>query len=213
MQRAIAESLLDIEAVTLRVDPPFTWASGRLAPIYCDNRLLLSHPERREQVAGAFAALLDERGWRPDVIAGTATAGIPHAAWLAQRTRLPMIYVRSAAKGHGKRGRIEGALGAGRSVVLVEDLISTGGSSLAAAEAIAEAGGRLLGVAAIFTYGLEVAARRFDEAGVALAPLTDFRTLMEVARDRGGLSAADKAILTDWQRDPAGWSAARGGAG
>ena len=210
--REVASTLMEIGAVALRLDPPFTWASGRLSPIYCDNRLLMSHPDKRRQVARAFVALIERSGWQPEVIAGTATAGIPHAAWVAELMNLPMVYVRGAAKGHGKGNRIEGSLEEGRRVVLIEDLISTGGSSLEAAAAITDSGGSLEGVAAIFTYGLTVAAGRFEEAGVALDTLTSFNVLMEVALAEGSLSAAQKAIIADWQRDPGAWSADRGGA-
>ncbi|MCP4199581.1 MAG: orotate phosphoribosyltransferase, partial [Proteobacteria bacterium] len=122
MERAIARSLLEIGAVSLKIDPPFTWASGRLSPIYCDNRLLMSYPERRKDVTKGFEAIIERQGWSPEVIAGTATAGIPHAAWLADRLGLPMVYVRGSAKQHGKGNRIEGVLEAGKKVVLVEDL-------------------------------------------------------------------------------------------
>ncbi|MFO8074304.1 MAG: orotate phosphoribosyltransferase [Polyangia bacterium] len=213
MDREIAGILLEIGAVSLRVDPPYTWASGRLAPLYCDNRLLMSHLQARARTTAGLAELLDGAGWRPEVIAGTATAGIPHAAWLSERMKLPMVYVRGSAKGHGKQSRIEGLLESGQSVVLIEDLVSTGGSSLEAAGAVTEAGGNLLGVAAIFSYELDAASRRFDEAGTPLATLTGFGALMDEALSRGRLSAADKAILADWRRDPAAWSAARGGEG
>lgn len=213
MERVIAGILMDIGAVSLRADPPFTWASGRLSPIYCDNRLLMSHPAERRAAAEGFARLIGERGWSPDVIAGTATAGIPHAAWTADLLGLPMIYVRGAAKEHGRENRVEGRLEPGARVVLIEDLISTGGSSLSAARAVIDAGGALQGVAAIFTYDLDVARRRFEEAGVALAHLTDFGSLMEEALARGTLSASEKAIVADWRRDPAIWSSSRGGAG
>jgi orotate phosphoribosyltransferase len=211
-ERAIARSLMEIGAVSLRAEPPFVWASGRLSPIYCDNRLLMSSPARRKEVARGFAELVDAQQWSPQVIAGTATAGIPHAAWLADLLDLPMVYVRGSAKGHGKGNRIEGRLDRKDRVVLIEDLISTGGSSLEAAGALVEAGAELLGVAAIFTYGLEVAARRFAEAGVPLATLTDFDQLMEEALAQGELTAAEKAIVADWKRDPGEWSASRGGA-
>ncbi len=213
MDREIAKILLEIGAVSLRVDPPYTWASGRLAPLYCDNRLLMSHPQARARTTAGLAELLEGAGWRPELIVGTATAGIPHAAWLAEKMKLPMAYVRGAAKGHGKKGRIEGLLESGQSVVLIEDLVSTGGSSLEAAGAVMEAGGNLLGVAAIFTYELDAASGSFDEAGTPLATLTGFGALMDEALFRGRLSAADKAILADWRRDPAAWSAARGGEG
>jgi len=119
MNNNIARILLDLEAVSLRIDPPFTWTSGRLAPIYCDNRLIMSDPASRKQVAAGFRALIEEKKFQPDIIAGTATAGIPHAAWLADLMDLPMVYVRGAAKGHGKQNRIEGRLETGRRVVLI----------------------------------------------------------------------------------------------
>ncbi len=212
MERVVASILMEIGAVALKADPPFTWASGRLSPIYCDNRLLMSHPGRRKEVAQGFVSLIEARGWNPEVIAGTATAGIPHAAWVADLMDLPMIYVRSAAKGHGKGNKIEGSLDKGRRVVLIEDLISTGGSSLEAAQGVLNAGGELQGVAAIFTYGLPIAAQRFEKASVDFATLTSFTVLMEEALSKGILSAAEKAIVGEWQRDPAAWSADRGGA-
>jgi orotate phosphoribosyltransferase len=213
MERAIARSLLEIGAVSLKIDPPFTWASGRFSPIYCDNRLLMSYPEKRQEVTRGFVTLIESRGWRPEVIAGTATAGIPHAAWLADHLGLPMVYVRGSAKQHGKGNRIEGMLEAGKRVVLVEDLISTGGSSIEAARGIVEAGGELLGVGAIFTYGLEKATVSFRDAGFAFATLTNFGVLMEQAIEMGSLSPEHKDVIADWQKDPAKWSLSRGGAG
>jgi orotate phosphoribosyltransferase len=212
MDREIARSLMEIGAVSLRADPPFKWASGRFAPIYCDNRLLMAYPDLRRRVAESFAAAVREQGWEPEIVAGTATAGIPHAAWLADLLDLPMVYVRGSAKGHGKGRRIEGLMDKGRRVVLIEDLVSTGGSSIDAAQALVDAEAELLVVAAIFTYGLPVAAARFAEAGIALTTLTSFDELMEEALSLGKLSAAHKAILADWQRDPSAWSAERGGA-
>jgi orotate phosphoribosyltransferase len=212
MERAIARILMEIGAVTLRADPPFQWASGRFAPIYCDNRLIMSHPEKRIAVAESFVRAIEARGWAPEVIAGTATAGIPHAAWVAHLMSLPMVYVRGAAKGHGKENRIEGALEKGRRVVLIEDLISTGGSSLEAAASLAEAGAALEGLAAIFTYGLHTAAKRFADARVELAALSSFGALMDESLAQGTLTAAQKAIIADWQRDPSAWSVQRGGA-
>jgi orotate phosphoribosyltransferase len=209
MDRSIARMLLEIGAVSLRFDPPFQWASGRLSPIYCDNRLLMSYPAFRRKVSEGFTALMRKSGFKPDVIAGTATAGIPHAAWLAERTNLPMIYVRGAAKGHGKQNRIEGALKEGQTVVLIEDLISTGGSSIAAAEGIVEAGGKLLGVLAIFTYGLDVATRKFKAAGIPLFALTSFEVMREEAEEMGLLKGEDAHVLSEWQRDPALWSETR----
>lgn len=212
MERTIAKILLDIGAVSLRVDPPFTWASGRLAPIYCDNRLLLSDPVRRRTVARALADLIERSGFQPEVIAGTATAGIPHAAWLADLLELPMVYVRAAAKAHGKENLVEGRLERGQKVVLIEDLVSTGVSSVAAAKGLVSAGAELLGVVAIFSYGLETAAERFGEAGIPYRTLTSFDVLLREALERGVLTPASKAILADWQKDPSAWSVTRGGA-
>jgi len=212
MERKVARILMEIGAVALRADPPFKWASGRYSPIYCDNRLLMSHPEERREVAAGFVSLIESKQWSPEVIAGTATAGIPHAAWVADLMGLPMIYVRGAAKGHGKENRIEGRLEEGRRVVLIEDLVSTGGSSIEAAQAVKDGGGDLLGVAAIFTYGLPVAAERFRAARIPVEALTAFNVLMDEALSQGILTASQKAIISDWQRDPGGWSAQRGGA-
>jgi len=213
MESTIARILLEIGAVSLRIYPPFTWASGRLSPIYCDNRMLMSYPQYRNKVARGFATLLEQKGYAPEVVAGTATAGIPHAAWLSNLLELPMVYVRGQAKQHGKESRIEGRLTAGQKVVLVEDLISTGTSSIGAAVALKESGAELLGVVAIFTYGLDVAEQRFAEADIPWAALTNFNALMADSLARGALKPADQAILTDWQKDPAAWSKVRGGAG
>lgn len=213
MKSDIAKILLEIQAVSLSADPPFTWASGRKSPIYCDNRLLMSYPEHRSTVSKSLERLIEEKGWRPEVIAGTATAGIPHAAWLAQRLDLPMVYVRGAAKGHGKQNRIEGRLDKGAKVVLIEDLISTGGSSIEAAQGVIDAGGELLGVAAIFTYGLDKAAKVFSETKIPCAALTDFPSLLEAAVSMGVVDEGSKQILASWREDPAAWSVQRGGAG
>ena len=212
MEEQVAKILLELNAVALSLDPPFTWASGRLSPIYCDNRLIISSPRHRKQVAASFVARIRAAGWRPDVIAGTATAGIPHAAWVADAMDLPMVYVRGAAKGHGKQNRIEGSLTAGSKVVLIEDLISTGGSSIEAARGVQEAGGDLLGVAAIFTYGLPRAKERFGQAQMDFVTLTDFNTLMAVAVAEGTLSPDDQQVIASWQVDPGAWSTQRGGA-
>ncbi len=213
LKNEIAEILLDLQAVALSLDPPFTWASGRLSPVYCDNRLIISNPEKRITVAKGFADSIKSAGWEPDVIAGTATAGIPHAAFVAHLMNLPMIYVRGANKSHGKQNRIEGLLKEGQKVVLIEDLISTGKSSIEAGEGVKNAGGTLLGVAAIFTYGLPVATKRFKDAKMSYNTLSDFKTLMKVSRERNTLSKEETDIITNWQIDPADWSKQRGGLG
>ncbi|MBN2242395.1 MAG: orotate phosphoribosyltransferase [Acidobacteria bacterium] len=209
MNREIARILLELKAVSLRIDPPFTWTSGRLAPIYCDNRLIMSDPPRRKLVAAAFISLIEEKGLVPDVIAGTATAGIPHAAWIADRMSLPMVYVRGEVKGHGKQNRIEGRLEAGKRILLIEDLISTGGSSVSAAQALADAGGGVIGVLAIFTYGLDAAQKAFHDAGIPCYTLTSFDVLAREAAESGRLDESDLRILAEWQKDPALWSEKR----
>lgn len=206
--RRLARHLLDLEAVVLRPDDPFTWASGLRAPIYCDNRLTLAAPAVRRFIAEQFADRLRARGLAPDVIAGTATAGIPHAAWLADRLDLPLVYVRSKPKAHGRGNQIEGRLASGQQVVLVEDLVSTGGSSLEAVEALRAAGAKVPLVLAIFSYGLPVAAERFARSGVPLETLATFETLLDEAAASGDLSDEALRRLRVWQHDPQAWSEA-----
>lgn len=203
----VARELLDIEAVSLQPDEPFTWSSGLVSPIYCDNRRTLSHPPVRRAIADGFTDLVRSQGLMPVTIAGTATAGIPHAAWLAERLDAPMVYVRSRAKGHGQGQRIEGAdLGTQNDVVIVEDLISTGGSALDAVSAVRETGATVRGVLAIFSYGFDRAATAFEDADVPLSVLTNFHVLLEVARAEGRLSDAGRAVLDAWRSNPEAWS-------
>ncbi len=209
--RDIARDLLRIGAVTLRPADPFTWASGRLAPIYTDNRLTLSHPDVRQRLVEGFVTLA-ERAGNAAAVSGTATAGIPHATLLADRLGLPLSYVRSSAKGHGKGNKIEGRIEPGERVLVVEDLVSTGGSVIDAVEAIRDAGGVVQTVLAVFTYGLDAAADAISDAGFTLRTLTDFPALLDVAQASGEISAGDLAALEDWRRDPEAWSRARGGA-
>lgn len=209
-RQQIALDLLILGAVTLRPNNPFTWASGLKAPIYCDNRLTMGDVSVRRRLTDGFQALIEEHTLAPDVIAGTATAGIPHAAWLAERTGLPMIYVRSKAKGHGRENLIEGmltrgALAEGRRVVLVEDTISTGSSSLAATKALQDAGADVAAVLAIYTYGFENAGKAFDEHGLSLYTLTDYDALIEAAADMKRLNTEDVATLRAWRSNPEGW--------
>ncbi|MFE4569065.1 orotate phosphoribosyltransferase [Paenibacillus chitinolyticus] len=204
-EREIAASLLKIGAVALRPHEPFTWTSGIKSPIYCDNRLTMSHPEIRDAIAEAFAAKIRSEYSQAEVVAGTATAGIPHAAWVAQKLGLPMIYVRDKAKGHGKQNQIEGALAAGQKVIVIEDLISTGGSSLKAALAVNEAGGQALGVLAIFSYQLDKGIQAFAEAGIPLDTLTNYSRLLEVAVEQGAIAQNDLELLRSWRQDPASY--------
>mgnify|MGYP006278063311 CR=1 FL=1 len=214
--RTIAEEGLEIGAIKLDPDSPFQWASGYRMPIYNDNRMFLFHPSVRRTIAGGLAEVVRERGMGPEVIAGTATAGIPHGALLADLMALPFIYVRDKPKAHGLKNRIEGLdadsdLG-GRRVVVIEDLVSTGGSSARAVEAVREAAGECEWCVSIFSYGLE----RADEAFASLDPpcrytsLLTFPVLLDVARSGGFLTSDQIALLQDWRRDPFGWGEKNG---
>ncbi|MDR4946323.1 orotate phosphoribosyltransferase [Neobacillus cucumis] len=206
MKHLIAEKLLEINAVALKPEEPFTWTSGLRSPIYCDNRLTLSYPEVRKAIASGLKQLIQDHFPGTEVVAGTATAGIPHAAWVSDLMDLPMCYVRSKAKGHGKGNQIEGKAEAGQKVVVVEDLISTGGSVVTAVNALKEAGCEVLGVVSIFTYGLEKGKQVFEEEKITSFSLTDFSTLIEVAIDKGYVSAENQESLLEWSKDTAAWS-------
>ena len=201
----IANDLLVLGAVTLRPNNPYTWASGMKAPIYCDNRLTMGDVAVRRRLTEGFEALIENHGYSPDVIAGTATAGIPHAAWLAERLELPMVYVRLKAKDHGRENLIEGSLKEGGRVVLVEDTISTGGSSLAAVRALREEGADVVAVLAIYTYGFEKAVSAFEEDGVPLHTLTDYDALIKSAAGMKRLNDEDVETLRAWREDPESW--------
>ncbi len=192
-----ARLLREAGAVEIRTDPDqwFTWASGKRAPIYCDNRLLMSYPEARAAVADGLVAAIRERFTDVEVIAGTATAGIPHAAWVAERLERPMVYVRGSAKGHGREKRVEGRPLAGERVVLIEDLISFGGSSGSAVEALIAEGGKVIGVQAIFSYGFPAAAARLEALGVPWQTLTSYDALLE---DLALEPEAERTLL-DWR--------------
>jgi orotate phosphoribosyltransferase len=202
MKQKIAEHLLTIGAVFLKPNEPFTWSSGIKSPIYCDNRLTLSYPEVRKDIAAGLAKLIEEHYPEVDVIAGTATAGIPHAAWVSDVLNAPMCYVRSKAKEHGKGNQIEGKATVGQKVVIVEDLISTGGSVITCVEALRAAGCEVLGVVSIFTYELEVGKERMKEANVKNVSLSDYTTLTEVAKEKGIISEEELTKLTEWRKNP-----------
>jgi orotate phosphoribosyltransferase len=202
LPREIAKSLLEIEAVALRPNEPFTWTSGLKSPIYCDNRLTMTYPAIRDLIAEGFAAVIRERYPNAEVIAGTATAGIPHAAWVAQKLGLPMAYIRDKAKGHGKQNQIEGRIEAGQNVVVIEDLISTGGSSLKAAIAVQEAGANVNAVLAIFSYQFAAATDAFANAGIPLETLSNYSALIEVAAEIGKVKPSDIETLQSWRENP-----------
>lgn len=198
----VAKALLDIKAVELRPQNPFIWTSGLRSPIYCDNRLTISYPEVRDLIAEGLAQLIQEKYGDVDVIAGAATAGIPHAAWVAQKLNKPMIYVRSSAKKHGKGSMIEGVLREGQTVVVIEDLISTGGSVLTCVEGVREAGGNVVGAAAIFTYEFQKAVDNFAAAGVPFATLSNYSALLPIAVEAKYVSEADLELLKKWKEAP-----------
>ncbi|MFB6273176.1 MAG: orotate phosphoribosyltransferase [Salinibacter sp.] len=209
--QSLASALLDIDAVALRPHDPFRWSSGLRAPIYCDNRRTLAHPPVRRAIAEGFADIVRTQGGGGLTVAGTATAGIPHAAWLAERLDVPMAYVRSEAKGHGQGRRIEGArLTSGDEGFVVEDLISTGGSALDAVSAVRDRGATVRAVLAIFSYGLDAAATAFAEADVERHVLTTFPVLLDVARREHELSDEAVSLLENWRDDPEAWSRKHG---
>ncbi|ODJ60285.1 orotate phosphoribosyltransferase [Brochothrix thermosphacta] len=201
-----AKHLLEIEAVFLKPEEPFTWASGIKSPIYCDNRMTLGFPNVRRAIAKGLAAEIRANYPDVDVIAGTATAGIPHAAFIAEELDLPMIYVRSEPKKHGKGKQIEGPLAPGKKVVMIEDLISTAGSCLKAAKAVEEAGSEVIAIAAIFTYELAAAQRNLEAANIPLLTLTNYSTLLEVAAEDGYVKEAELETLREWNKDPENWN-------
>ena len=202
MKKEIAKGLLSIQAVFLRPDEPFTWASGIKSPIYCDNRLTLTAPAVRTKVEEGLMTVIKEHYPECEVIMGTSTAGIAHAAIVGHMMDLPMGYVRSSAKDHGRTNKIEGKLEAGQKVVVVEDLISTGGSVLDTVEALREVGAEVLGVASIFTYGMQKGLDRMAAADVKNVSLSDLDTLVEVAAEEGYIKAEDVERLIKFRNNP-----------
>ena len=202
MQKRIAKDLLSIKAVFLRPEEPFTWASGIKSPIYCDNRLTLTAPEVRCDIENGLKALIEQHFPEAEVLMGTATAGIAHAAITAHLMGLPMGYVRSGAKDHGRKNQIEGRLEPGQKVVVVEDLISTGGSVLDAVEALREAGAEVLGIVSIFTYGMKKGLERLAAANVVNHSLTNLDAVAEVAAEEGYIAREDVARLLAFRDDP-----------
>ena len=202
MKKTIAKDLLKIGAVFFRPDEPFTWASGIKSPVYCDNRLTLTAPEVRLDVEKGLAALIREHYPEAEVLMGTSTAGIAHAAITAHILNMPMGYVRSGAKDHGRQNQIEGKLEPGQKVVVVEDLISTGGSVLEVVNVLREAGAQVLGIVSIFTYGMKKGLERLRSASVENHSLTDFDTIAAVAAEEGYIRPEDVARLIAFRNNP-----------
>ena len=205
IQRTVAGYLLQSKAIILEPAKPFTWASGWKSPIYCDNRVTLSFPSIRDFIKNAFSELIGIHFQGTEVIAGVATGAIAQGALVADQLDLPFVYVRPSAKGHGRQNLIEGRIEPGQTVVVVEDLISTGGSSLKAVEALREAGVVVKGMVAMFSYGFQVAEDNFSQAGVDLITLTDYQTLTEMALQSGYIKEEQVELLKQWRKDPAAW--------
>lgn len=201
----VAEFLLQIKAIKLNKQQPFQWASGWQSPIYCDNRKTLSYPKVRTYIRQKYAETIRENFGDVDVIAGVATGGIAQGALVAQELELPFIYVRSSSKGHGLQNQIEGAVEPGKRVVVIEDLISTGMSSLNAVEALREADCQVMGMVAIFTYGFQLAKENFQQHKCALHCLSDYDHLIVEALERGYIGQEDVESLKSWKEDPANW--------
>ena len=203
--RKIVLDLLEIGAIKLTLEEPFTWASGWKSPIYCDNRLALSYPEVREFIKHALCEAVSTTYEAPEAIAGVATAGIPQGALVADELNLPFIYVRSKPKGHGLTNQIEGRVVPGQRVVVVEDLVSTGGSSIRAVEAIREAGMQVLGMISIFTYGFDLSYENFRKADVNYVSLSDYNIMIEVAVEQSIISKDQVESLQSWREAPESW--------
>ncbi len=205
ISETIAKQLLQIKAIKLQPANPFTWASGWKSPIYCDNRKTLSYPEVRDYIKKGFVALVNELYPDADSIAGVATGAIAQGALVANDLEKPFVYVRSSPKGHGMENLIEGEIAPGKKVVVIEDLISTGGSSLKAVEALRAAGCEVVGMLAIFSYGFQTAVDNFSDKDVKLNTLSDYPTLIDVAVETGYVSADDLKTLSSWRNEPSTW--------
>jgi orotate phosphoribosyltransferase len=205
VSRDVAKILLDINAVTLSPQKPYKFVSGIFSPIYCDNRLLMSYPEKRKKIIDYFAEVIKERNLDFDIIAGIASSGIPYASWLAEKLGKPMIYIRKKSKVHGKENLIEGKLERNQKVIIIEDLISTGGSSVSGVEAVRDQGGVVEYCLAIFTYEMEKAKENFRNANCELISLSNFTNLIEIASENNYIKHEDKTKTLEWNKDPQNW--------
>ena len=205
MKQKVAEILLNVKAVTLNPDNPYRFASGILSPIYCDNRLLMSYPKERKKIVNFFIKIIKKNKLKFDVIGGIATSGICWSSWIAEKLKKPMIYIRGKTKEHGKENLIEGKLEKGQKVLVIEDLISTGGSSLRAVNAVREQGGVVEDCVAIFTYEMEKAVNGFKDANCNLFTLSDFTALIEGAIKENYIKEEDKKKVLEWNKNPGEW--------
>ncbi len=203
--RELAGKLLDIDAILLRPEDPFVWSSGWNSPIYCDNRLTILYPELRSSIAGKLADFINTEFPDIEVITGTATAGIPHTAWVADRLNKPMAYVRAKAKAYGMGNQIEGGVRKGESTLIIEDLISTGTSALSVIEALKFIGADVKALLTIFTYGFDISNQKIAEQNVPFYSLTDYETLVDVALEKEKIRESDVAFLNRWRQHPDTW--------
>ena len=204
-QLEVTKKLLQINTIKVQPSNPFTWASGWLSPIYCDNRKILSYPETRTFICDQFINIIKEKYPEVEVIAGVATGAIAHGALVAEKMGLPFVYVRSKPKDHGLENLIEGDLKPEQKIVIIEDLVSTGGSSLKAAEALTNFGGDVLGMVAIFTYNFPVATQNFEKAGIELTTLSNYQTLINYAIEKGEIEEKELERLQSWRENPSKW--------
>lgn len=205
-EQAVAEKLLQVKAIQLNAANPFTWASGWKSPIYCDNRKVLSFPHVREFIKSEMCNILFEHFSEATLLAGVATAGIPWGAMAADQLKLPFIYVRPKPKEHGLGNQIEGAFEAGQKTVVIEDLISTGKSSLQVVEVLRNAGVEVVGMVSIFTYGFDTAEKAFEQAGLPFRSLTNYETLISLAIEKGIVAPEQQDVLLKWRKDPSQWT-------
>ena len=201
----IAKLLLGIKAVSLSPSKPFTYASGLKGPIYCDNRLIISYPDKRKEIIEGFLNLIKKNNLNCDVVAGVATGAIATAALIADKLKKPMVYIRAKTKSHGKGNKIEGKLEKGQKVLVIEDLINTGGSSISAINTVKEAGCKVVACIAIFTYGLELAHQKFKDANCRLFTLSNLDALLKAAAKTGYVNEGEKQSILEWQKDPKNW--------
>lgn len=205
IQQEVAKILLQVGCVTLRPEAPFTWASGIQSPIYCDNRLLMSDVNARRQIREAFCHRLKEFCPDAELIAGVATGAIPHAAWIAERLSKPLVYIRGMSKDHGKQNQVEGKVSPGVKTIVIEDLVSTGGSSVAAVEALRETGAKADHCLAIFSYGFPESLKKFETIHCNFTSLTNFETLIQIAKEARVIKQEQVLILKKFIEDPRGW--------
>lgn len=206
IEREIASQLLQINAIKLNPSSPFTWASGWKSPIYCDNRKILSYPAVRKLVTNSFVDLVKGNYPQTEVVAGVATGAIAFGALVAEQLNLPFVYVRSAPKGHGLGNQVEGEIKKGQKTIVIEDLVSTGQSSLNAVEALRRSGAEVLGMLAVFTYGFDTATENFKNADCKLLPLCDYHTFVQIALETGYIKDSQVETLNRWRENPSSWN-------